>query len=423
VKRYPACLKIGAYCGLAWVLTACDDYNSAPIYISTDGATPTALIQASDGNFYGTTADGGQYATGTVFKLTATGAETVLYSFGASPTDGLTPMSLIEGSDGNFYGVTSAGGTGLCQFGCGTVFKVTPGGVETVLYSFGGGADGGQPNALIQGTDGNLYGTTSFGGAMSLACPPGGCGVAFRLTTAGVETVLYSFAAASSSDGTVPASLIEGTDGNFYGLTSQGGTANGGTVFKLTPAGAETVLHSFAGGSDGATPEASMVQGSDGNFYGTTEFGGGSSACTKGCGVAFSITPAGVETVLHAFAGGTADGANPETAMIQASDGNFYSTTDTGGIADTTNCSGGCGTVFKMTPAGATPPGATSLLYSFTATAGAGQPNPSSLLQGKDGNFYGTAQSTGQFGFGSVFKLTAGGTATVLYSFGANSYP
>ena len=419
MKRYRACLKIGAYCGLACVLSACDDYNTPPIFISTDGATPTALIQASDGNFYGTTADGGQFATGTVFKLTAAGTETLLYSFGASPTDGLTPVSLIEGSDGNFYGVTSAGGTGLCQFGCGTVFQVTPGGVETVLYSFNGGADGGQPNSLIQGADGNLYGTTSFGGAMSLACPLGGCGVAFRLTTAGVETVLYSFSAVSSTDGISPVGLIQGTDGNFYGTTVQGGTANQGTAFKLTPAGAETVLHSFIGGSDGAMPEASLVEGSDGNFYGTTENGGTAGACPSGCGIAFNITPAGVLTVLHAFAGGSADGATPQTAMIQATDGNFYGTSSDGGNADIADCGTlGCGAVFKMTSAGAT-----SLLYPFVATAGAGPSTPSSLLQGKDGNFYGTTQNAGQFGFGSVFKLTAAGTATVLYSFGTNSYP
>jgi uncharacterized repeat protein (TIGR03803 family) len=417
VKRYRACLKIGAYCGLACVLTACDDYNTPPVYISTDGATPTALIQGSDGNFYGTTADGGQFATGTVFKVTASGTETLLYSFGASPTDGAAPVSLIEGSDGNFYGVTNSGGTGLCQFGCGTVFQLTPGGVETVLYSFSGGTDGDQPNSLIQGTDGNLYGTTSFGGGAGAVCS-GGCGVVFRMTTAGVETVLYTFAATSSTDGARPVGLVQGTDGNFYGMTFQGGTANDGTVFKLTPAGAETVLHSFVGGSDGAMPEASLVEGSDGNFYGTAEQGGGSSACTGGCGIAFNITPAGVLTVLHAFAGGTADGALPETTLIQASDGNFYGTTSAGGTAATGDCSLGCGTAFKMSMLGAV-----STLYQFTPYPGAGAPSPSGLLQATDGNFYGTTQNAGQFGFGSVFKMTGAGATSVLYSFGTNSYP
>jgi uncharacterized repeat protein (TIGR03803 family) len=414
VKRYPACLAVAARCVLLSALTACGYHHhgyyppSPPPPSSNDGSNPTDLIQGSDGNFYGTTANGGRYGQGTFFKVTPAGAETALYSFVGGTGDGSNPEGVIQGSDGNFYGATSGGGTGPCQFGCGTAFRITPDGAETVLYYFSGGADGGDPNPLIQGTDGNFYGTTAFGGVTSDLCGQSGCGVVFRLTAAGVESTLHSFAG-GTADGAVAASLIQGSDGNFYGVTAYGGAANDGTVFKVTAAGAETVLHSFAGGSDGALPQTPLTEGTDGNFYGTTPAGGADSM-----GTVFRITPAGVETVLHAFAGATADGAQPFTALIQASDGNFYGATNAGGE---TTCFGGCGVVFRVTPAAAE-----SVLYLFAASAitGSQPPLPSSLLQGSDGNFYGTASNGGQFGFGTVFKLTPAGVETVLYSFGSN---
>jgi uncharacterized repeat protein (TIGR03803 family) len=199
-------------------------------------------------------------------------------------------------------------------------------------------------------------------------------------------------------------------DGNYYGVTTYGGTSNDGTVFKVTPAGVETVLYAFAGGNDGELPTAPLTEGTDGNYYGSTPFGG-----VNGQGVVFKVTPAGVETLLHAFAGGSADGANPYTALIQGTDGNFYGTTNSGGDA---SCLGGCGTVFKLTPAGAE-----SILYLFTASAFGGPqpPSPSSLLQGTDSNFYGTTSNGGELGAGAVFRLTPAGAASVLYSFGTNS--
>jgi uncharacterized repeat protein (TIGR03803 family) len=413
VKCYQACLTVAARSALLLALTACGYHNHGyypPPYTpppsTGDGSTPTGLIQGSDGNFYGTTANGGRYGAGTFFKVTLAGVETVLYSFVGGTGDGANPEGVIQGSDGNFYGSTSGGGTGGCQFGCGAAFKITPDGAESVLYFFTGAADGGDPNGLIQGSDGNFYGTAAYGGVTSGQCGPGGCGVAFRLTPAGVESVLHSFAG-GSADGAVAASLIQGTDGNFYGVTAYGGQSNDGTVFKVTAAGAETVLHSFAGGSDGAIPQTPLTQGTDGSFYGTTPVGG-----TSSNGVVFRITPAGVETVLHAFAGGTADGAQPYTGVVQGSDGNFYGTTSAGGDA---TCPGGCGIVFKMTPAGAE-----SALYLFTAGANSQPPQPSSLLQGSDGNFYGTTSDGGQFGLGTLFKLTPAGVETVLYSFGTN---
>jgi uncharacterized repeat protein (TIGR03803 family) len=293
------------------------------VFYSFAGTPYSGLVQGSDGNIYGTTASGGTSGRGTVFKITPSGIQSVLYSFPAGSSDPYT--GLIQGSDGNFYGTTGAGGTN----DDGTVFKITPSGTETVLHVFPKtGSDGETPYAgVIQGSDGNFYGTTYFGGA-------NGLGTVFKVTPGGTETVLYSFAA--GNDGEHPyAGVTQGSDGNFYGTTYQGGTSGLGTVFKITPSGTETVLYSFAGGSDGANPEAGLIQGSDGNFYGTTLQGG-----AGGLGTVFKITPSGTETVLHAFAG-SSDGANPSANLVQGSDGTLYGSTGAGGTK-------GYGTFFKV---------------------------------------------------------------------------
>jgi uncharacterized repeat protein (TIGR03803 family) len=406
-------LAIGAGCVLLTLASCGGDhywgYYPPPPVPTGDGIGPDALIQVSDGNLYGTTAAGGVNGLGTLFKVTTAGAETLIYSFAGGAANGATPQTVLQGSDGNFYGVTSGGGTGPCQMGCGGAFKITLTGVQTGLYFFSGGSDGGQPSDVIQGSDGNLYGTTAYGGTANNQCGAGGCGVAFKLSTAGAESTLYSFAA-GTADGGLPVGITQGSDGNFYGTTTYGGSSNNGTVFKFTPAGVETVVHSFGTGSDGALPQGPLIQGTDGNFYGTTAYGG-----TENAGTVFKITPAGVETVLYSFAGGTTDGANPYTTLVQGSDGNFYGTTNSGGDG---SCFAGCGIVFKVTPAGSE-----SVLYLFTAAAFGGPqpPSPSSLLQGSDGNLYGTTLNGGQYGNGALFKITAAGAATVLYSFGTNN--
>ena len=297
---------------------------------SVDAAYPLrqSLLLASDGNFYGMTYYDGVHGYGAVFKITPAGAETVLYSF-AGGADGEEPYgSLVQGTDGNFYGLTYSGGT----HGDGTVFKITPAGAETVLYSFGSGADGEEPyGSLVQGTDGNFYGMTESGGTQSE-------GTVFKITPAGVETVLWSFG--SGIDGIEPyGALVQGSDGSFYGMTYEGGTHNDGTVFKITPAGAETVLYSFAGGADGDEPYGSLVQGTDGNFYGMTYEGGPTND-----GTVFKITPAGAETVLYAFGSG-ADGNEPYGSLVQGTDGNFYGMTYEGGANNE-------GTIFQVTPSG-----------------------------------------------------------------------
>jgi uncharacterized repeat protein (TIGR03803 family) len=234
---------------------------------SSDGADPYhILIQASDGDFYGSTLSGGSSNGGTIYEITPSGTQAVLHTFPKTGTDGQTPYAgVIQGDDGNFYGTTYFGGSN----GLGTVFIVTPGGTETVLYSFAGGSDGAHPYAgLIQGGDGNFYGTTYQGGTS-------GDGAVFKVTPSGTETILYSFVGGSSDGANPEAGLTQGSDGNFYGNTYLGGASNLGTVFKLTPTGTETVLHSFAGGSsDGANPSANLIQSSDGNLYGSTGAGG-----------------------------------------------------------------------------------------------------------------------------------------------------
>jgi len=319
-----------------------------------DGAYSSAgLVQAVDGDFYGVAEYGGVDGIGTVFKITREGALTTLHSFAGYPTDGQYPVGvLIQAADGNFYGTTNVGGLGPSAGG--TVFKITPGGTLTVLYTFCSQTnctDGVYPVAgLTQATDTNFYGTTSNGGAnVGSGCLGVGCGTIFRITSGGTLTTLYSSCAKTScADGAAPyAGLIQARDGNFYGTTSSGGTNRLGTVFKITPAGALTTLHSFCiqpACDDGATPYAGLVQATDGNLYGTTLEGG-----AKGYGTVFKITPSGTLTTLYSFCPqtGCTDGVQPWGGLLQGTDGNFYGTTYHGGHVI---CSGGygCGTVFSL---------------------------------------------------------------------------
>lgn len=352
------------------------------VVYNDDGDSPDGnLIQASDGDFYGMAKNGGSANAGVVFKITAGGAETILHSFAGGTTDGENPMgSLVQASDGDFYGMTQYGGTA----DNGVVFKITPGGTETVLYSFAGGTtDGAEPQGkLIQASDGVFYGMTTYGGSS-------GDGTVFKITPAGAETVLHSFAG-GATDGAYPqGSLIQATDGNFYGMALVAGSNNDGLVFEITPGGAETVLHSFTGGTtDGARPYGSLIQASDGSFYGMTILGGASND-----GVVFEISPAGAVTVLHSFTGATTDGGSPYGSLIQAADGNFYGMTYKGGSSE-------FGVVFNITPAGAE-----SVVYSFGGgTADGGLPT-GDLIQASDGHFYGMTAEGGSDSEGTVFVL------------------
>ena len=323
----------------------------------TDGAVPyDGLVEGTDGSLYGTTEGGGAHniLDGTVFKITPSGTLTTLYSFCFPCADGDEPVAgLVQSTDGNFYGTTSVGGGTNCGgTGCGTVFKISSGGTLNPLHSFNG-ADGAYPTAvLIQATDGNFYGTTVQGGANNL-CMSSGCGTVFKITPTGILTTLYNFCSQPGcADGAFPSGytsggLVQGTDGNLYGTTFQGGANDYGTVFKITTSGTLTTLYSFCSQpncADGVDPTAGLVQATDGNFYGTTSEGGGNGPY----GTVFKITPSGTLTTLYRFCSqpNCADGGYPLAGLVQATDGDFYGTTSGFGV----NCpeNGQCGTVFRL---------------------------------------------------------------------------
>ena len=303
--------------------------HTAPLppsgYFTNDGGSEyrSELTQGSDGDFYGVGFSGGTGGYGTVFKITAAGIYTTLYNF--DRTEGATPTgALLEGTNGNFYGTTSnGGGSGVA----GTVFKITPDGVLTTLHRFDLNQEStGFPSGkLTQARDGNFYGTTVGTGSIY--------GTVFRLAPSGEFTTLHTF---TVSEGAEPfGGVVEGADGNFYGTTTGGGSAASyGSIFKITPAGALTILHSFGNANDGADP-VTLIPGRDGKFYGTTYSRGGV------LGTIFSITSDGQFMVLYDFTG-RSDGAVPSGTLVQADDGSFYGTTQGGG----TNR---YGTVFHLT--------------------------------------------------------------------------
>jgi uncharacterized repeat protein (TIGR03803 family) len=353
---------------------------------STDPAEPDnpgILAQGRDGNLYGTTPTGGVNGFGAVFQLTPVGTLVVKYSF-AGLSDGTTPHGgLTLGTDGNFYGTTSAGGT----TGYGTVFKVTPGGALTTLYTFNNGNDGSVAYAPpVQGTDGNFYGTTSEF--------PNGCGTIYKITPTGALTSLYQF---DNTHGCTPYSpLLLGIDGNFYGTTANGGSSGNGVVFKITPAGKLSVLHNFDG-THGRVPSAPLVQGNDGNFYGAAAFGGPADA-----GVLFKLTPTGGGfTVLHSM-NGTTEGSETYGFGL-AANGNLYGVNTATGTA-TTGCQSGCGTLFEITPTLVF-----SVLHNFDGPTGI---NPSSSpVQFTSGLVYGEARFGGTGTLGGCAGTAACGTA------------
>ena len=337
------------------------------------------------------------------------GAQTYTTMFNFNFTDGNVPTGgLVQATDGNFYGTTVEGGVNVCKVhrthsnpngtntSCGTVFKIAPGGALTSLHSFDG-TDGEYPESgVIQGVDGNFYGTTQAGGT-DTSCDYGlipGCGTVFKITPSGTFTTLHSF---QLTDGATPArKLVEGNDGNFYGATGAGGANGDGTIFKITPSGTLTTLHSFDG-TDGSDVYVGLVLGTDGNFYGITGGGG-----ANGNGSVFKITPGGTLTTLHSFcsAGGFCpDGSGPN-GLVQGANGNFYGTTvggGTGGNAENIPS----GTVFEITPRGTL-----TTLFSFDNlnNQSPGFPLLGALVQGTgtDGSFYGLTLAGGSVGCGTA---------------------
>jgi uncharacterized repeat protein (TIGR03803 family) len=318
------------------------------------GIGPVAgLLRDKAGNLYGTTTVGGdaecqgyQYGCGALFKLDKAGEETVLHKFTNTPDRANPDSPVVEDSAGNLYGTTLYGGAFNAY---GAVFKVSKNGKETVLYSFTGGSDECRPVGVTFGPDGNLYGVAE--GATTCNA----YGAVFKLDAAGNFTLLYGF---SGSDGEYPDSaLVFDANGNLYGETGNGGNSNDiecpygcGVVFKLSPEGAETVLYRFcslSGCADGAFPGGNLVRDKAGNLYGITSRGGIYANCNGDtCGAVFKLDSAGKETVLHSFTGGS-DGEFPISGLVVDGTGALYGTAYGGGD---TSCQNGCGTVFKITP-------------------------------------------------------------------------
>ncbi len=393
--RKALCVVFCICTAMAIGLTA-QTFTSLHSFSGSDGLSPyfVGLVQGTDGNFYGTTDTGGAHNHGTVFKMAPDGAITTLYSF--SGPDGQNPdAGLVLGNDGNFYGMTRAGGAHCC----GTVYKITPTGTLTSLYSFAETDGGGPRDALIQATDGNFYGTTYNDGGS-------GGGTVFKITPSGTLTTLYNFCSQGLGcpDGQlVLAGLVQGNDGNFYGVTTEGGTNGHGTVFKITPSGTLTTLHSFDFNTEGSNPQGTLILSADGNFYGTTYLGGSADS-----GTVFKVTPGGTLTVLYTFCYqlDCSGGSQPIAGLIRASDGNFYGATTAGG--------NGHGVLFRMTPSGAVTP-----LHAFCPQGNCndGSGPEGRLLQASNGNFYGTTTGGGTHSDGTVFRLTGPSliqTTTVL---------
>jgi uncharacterized repeat protein (TIGR03803 family) len=376
------------------------------------------LVQATDGSLYGTTllgGSGGANLAGTIFKITLAGTLTTLYNFCSKTgcTDGYSPSgALVQATSGDFYGVTSVGGANVSPYGgvgAGTIFKITPGGTLTTLYSFcskTGCTDGYYPSAaLIQAADGDFYGVTSVGG-VGLNPVGYGPGTIFKVTPGGTLTTLYSFCSKTGcADGDYPlAALLQTANGDLYGTTAYGGAYNGGTVFKITPSGTLTTLYSFCAKSncaDGEAPTGWLAQGPKGDLYGTTYYGGSNDSCYHGCGTVFKTTSGGNLTTLYSFCAlaGCTDGTTPNGGLVQAADGGLYGTTYSGGDS-------GAGTIFKLPPVGAL-----TTLFNFCSSAGfcAAGANPNAgLVQDTNGHFYGTAGSGGAFSAGTVFSLSVG---------------
>src|SRR5271165_1898725 len=314
------------------------------------------------------------------------------FSNGANPS---TPngATLLQGPDGNFYGTT--GGGGVNNGGCGTVYQLTPSGNVTTLHNFNYSVDGCDPTSgLILASDGFLYGATHF--------------TIFKISLSGAFTLLYTMTANGPN---LINGLIQASDGNFYGTSSEGGTAPQGTIFKMTPSGALTVLVNFPNPQLGTGPKGPLIQASDGNLYGTTSSGGAGSA-----GTVFKMTLVGATSVLHTFCttktnGNCLDGSQPWNGLLQANDGNLYGTTQAGGTGGV----GGHGNIFKLTLGGAI-----TSLYSFCQQTGCPDGNTplGALIQGKDGNFYGVTNTGGMFDqAGTVFQLTPSGQFTTLHQF------
>jgi uncharacterized repeat protein (TIGR03803 family) len=366
-----------------------------------DATSPQALVQGHDGNLYGVSSGGGAYGNlygnhgdGTLFRVTLSGQEVVLYSFGQTFAYccETAPQNLIVGSDGNFYGQIAGHPGGLLVGG---VWGIAPNGVEFLDVPFGPINEGGDfatQGGVIQASDGLLYGISDA--------------QVFALTTSGAVGSTGGYVACVDISAIPEASLVETRDGYLYLTCTQGGAFGKGTVFRTVLGNVQgnpaVAIYSFGAQSgDPMSPEFPLVEGADGNLYGTSSQGGSpSTLCPQGCGTVFKVTPAGTETVLNSFGASGTDGRGPSGSLLLASDGNFYGATYSGG--STANCKvvGGCGTLYRITPSGVE-----TVLYSFGTIASDGMIPSGALIEASDGHLYGTTLQGGTAGMGTVFRL------------------
>ncbi|MGZ8189475.1 MAG: choice-of-anchor tandem repeat GloVer-containing protein, partial [Methylosarcina sp.] len=378
--------------GIVYRISPSGDFSVLHSFDTITGANPYApLVQYGDGSFYGTTVNGGSFGEGVVFRIDPTGTVSVVYSFGSSDEAGTVPLAeLIQGKDGNFYGTNSEGGDN----GSGTVYRIDSAGYTEILHSFDG-SEGSSPHArLLQDPAGNFYGTTYYGGSYN-------AGTIFKLDASGMFSILHDFD--GGSGGANPeAGLIRDSRGNLYGTTHGGGANSAGTVYKLTPAGAFSVLHQFDGAAGGKNPYAGLLRSSDGTFYGTTYSGG-----NYGQGTVFKLTAFRKFSILHHFEGGTG-GSSPDAELIRGRDGKFYGTVTQGGD----DALGGRrkGAVFQIDSTGSF-----SIFYQFNGSDDGG--NPHGVSQGRNGNFYGTSSSGGVNGYGTIYRLDGSGNFSALHQF------
>ena len=341
----------------------------------TDGNSPSILLQGADSNFYGIAAGTPYVSNGTVYQVTLAGAENTLYTFAGvyfGPPLPEGPDGLIQGTDGNLYGTAFAGGSA----NEGAFFKLDLAGTLTTLHSFTGGSDGAVPTGrLLQAPDGSFSGTTLGGGGSN------NNGAIFEVSTTGAESVLFDMPP-TSTNAASPALLLAHDGTTYYASAFNSTTPGGGTVYAVSPDGTGRPVYAFNGGSEGSQIGA-LLEGPDGNLYGFTASGG-----TVGGGTAFELTPSGTLTTLYSF-GNTNDGDTPSSLII-GNDGNFYGTTSKGGVS-------GFGTIFRLTPAGSE-----TVFYSFTG--GSDGTGPTNLIQASDGNFYGLTINGGIDGVGAIFK-------------------
>ncbi len=382
------------------------DFTTLLSFDLSDGAKPFSGLIDVNGTLYGTTSQGGDGSAcssegcGTVFKITTSGGEQVLHSFQAG-ADGVYPQAGLKDVKGVLYGTTSGGGgrfQACYNRGCGTVFKITTSGTETVVYSFKGGTDGVAPWAALTDVKGVLYGTTAGGGTGACIASGSGCGTVFKITIAGDKKILHNFKG-PPHDGAQPLAGLTDVNGILYGTTIEGG--NGcrssfgcGTVFRITTSGEESVLYKFKDGTDGGYPQGNLIN-VNGTLYGTTRAGDSGAGCA--CGTVFKITKAGKETVVYSFRSAyKRDGSEPLAGLLDVN-GTLYGTTFGGGKSN------GTGTVFKVTKSGKE-----TVLHSFNGFDDGGEPAASLIYV--NGALYGTTSAYDNytcvdFGCGTVFKV------------------